>query len=111
MEHGIYSKIFQKMNCKLESIQIDDKFKKLIEERKTTSIEKSNDNAIFELMCRSIFNGGFNSSKLSKLWPRLQGEFNEFDVIEVNNFKNLTIQQLFERFQKLWKDHCMYSKC
>ena len=99
MENEKYSFIYQTMNHKLKSIQKDDEFEKLIQERLTKSIERLNDQEIFELMCRSIFNGGFNSSILSDSWSKLQGEFNEFDVIEVNNFKNLTMQQFFERFQ------------
>lgn len=99
MENEKYSNIYQKMNRKLKSIQKDDEFEKLIEERLTKSIEKLNDQDIFERMCRSIFTGGYNSSNLSGLWHKMAHEFNGFDVIEVNNFKDLTIGQCFETFQ------------
>ena len=89
------------MNHKLKSIQKDDEFDKLIQERLTKSIEKLKDQEIFEQICYSIFTGGYNSSNLSDLWYKLQREFNEFDIIEVDNFKNMTIQQFFERFQSL----------
>ncbi len=99
MENTKCSFIYQAMNHKLKSIQKDNKFDKLIQERLTNSIDNYSDEAIFEQICFSIFTGGYKSSNLTNLWEKMKCEFNEFDVIKVNNYKDLTIGQFFEKFQ------------
>ncbi len=94
-----YSDIYQAMNRKLKLIQKDDEFEKLIQERSTNSIDDYNDQAIFEQICYSIFTGGYKSSNLTNLWDKMKCEFDDFDVIKVNNYKDLTIGQFFEKFQ------------
>ena len=89
------------MNHKLKSIQIDGKFEKLIQERLTNSIEKCSDKYIFECLCLSIFAGGYNYTNLSNLWDEITNEFNGFNVIDVGNFRKLTVGEFLDRFQSL----------
>jgi len=56
----------------------------------------TNDDAVFEVLTRVVFQGGLNWKMMDRKWPDFQRAFADFSIDEVANFDDDKLAELIE---------------